>query len=123
MTPSKAQARMVPADQSSAALARLDEIEERLNHQPCCEHRGSEYGNCFDCMNTGCAHPPYVEGQAEDDLFALVEAVKAVRAARKDLSHHHAHMVPGHWDKDGSLCDVCVRVGVMDAALSKLEAA
>lgn len=58
---------------------------------------------------------------APTDLAALVAVVKALRAARRDLSHHHAHAVPARWDKDGSVCDVCVRVNAMDTALSKLE--
>lgn len=58
---------------------------------------------------------------APSDIAALLLAVKAVQAARRDLSHHHAHYVPGRWDKDGSICDVCVRVGAMDAALAALE--
>lgn len=59
---------------------------------------------------------------APSDLTALVAVVKAVRAARRDLDHHHAHMVPGRWDNDGSHCDVCARVGAMDDALRTLEA-
>jgi hypothetical protein len=58
---------------------------------------------------------------APADMAALVEAVRAVQAARPDLDHHHSHMVPGRWDKDGSHCDVCARVGAMDDALRKLE--
>jgi len=58
--------------------------------------------------------------QLTDDVEALVAVVKAVQAARGDLNHHHAHMVPGQWDKDGSHCDVCARVGAMDEALNSL---
>lgn len=59
---------------------------------------------------------------APADLAVLVDVVKAVRAARRDLDHHHSHMVPGRWDNDGSHCDVCARVGAMDDALHTLEA-
>jgi hypothetical protein len=52
-----------------------------------------------------------------DRADALERTVQAVRAARRDLRHNHAHMAPGRWDKDGSICDVCVRVDAMDAAL------
>jgi hypothetical protein len=65
-------------------------------------------------------NPPHDQGLRY--LAELVKAVRAVQAARRDLSHHHAHSVPGRWDKDGSVCDVCVRVGAMDDALRALEA-
>jgi len=59
-------------------MTRLSEIEERLNHQPCCDHRASEYGHCSDCQDTGCSHPPYVEGWAEEDLRALLKFAQEV---------------------------------------------
>lgn len=53
-------------------MSTFKEIQERLNHEPCCEHPDTEYGNCFECRNTGCAHPPYAEGQARDDIADLL---------------------------------------------------
>lgn len=58
---------------------------------------------------------------APSDLAALLAVVRALVEARGDLNHHHSHMVPGRWDKDGSPCEVCARVGRLDAALNRLE--
>jgi len=61
----------------------IREIEQRLNHEPCCDHHNHHFGHCTDCMDTGCAHAPYVEGEARVDLRALLRIVQAwrVRAA------------------------------------------
>lgn len=56
----------------------LASIRERLNHEPCCDHSGRDEHGCWDCRNTGHAHPPYADGQASGDLGALVGALEAV---------------------------------------------
>jgi hypothetical protein len=60
-------------------VSRLDEIQERLHHEPCCDHRGADEHGCWDCRNTGCAHPPYTDGQAAADLAALLAFARSVR--------------------------------------------
>lgn len=57
---------------------------------------------------------------APADLAALLAVVEALLEARRDLTHNHLHRVPGRWDKDGSFCDVCARVGALDDALAAL---
>jgi len=54
-------------------MSRIDEIEARLHHEPCCDHSGRDEHGCWDCRNTGCAHPAYAEGDAAADLTALVK--------------------------------------------------
>ena len=70
---------------------KLDEIEELVNHQPCCDHRNHHYGNCTDCYNTGCAHPPYVEGEAKKDMQDLLAFARAVEDAEK-VWRHRGHV-------------------------------
>lgn len=60
----------------NATDAILARVEANLDHMPCCSHEATHYGACTDCMNTGCAHPPYAEGQAEVDLRALVRMLR-----------------------------------------------
>jgi hypothetical protein len=42
-------------------------VAAAYDHEPCCEHAGMDYGNCWDCMNTGHAHAPNVEPEPEED--------------------------------------------------------
>lgn len=60
------------------AHTELTKIRERLNHEPCCDHSGRDEHGCWDCRNTGCDHPPYVDGQAAEDFLALVEALEGI---------------------------------------------
>jgi hypothetical protein len=69
-------------------MSRLDEIEARMAHEPCCDHRATHFGNCTDCHNTGCAHPLYVEDEAKDDMAALLAF------AREMESRHQPEPAP-----------------------------
>lgn len=67
-------------------MSRLDEIQERLDHEnePCCDHSGRDEHGCWDCRNTGHAHPPYVDGEAKADLSSLVEFARRVEDVLDD---------------------------------------
>ena len=60
------------------AREELAAIRERVDHEPCCDHSGADEHGCWDCRNTGCAHPPYVDGVAADDVPRVVLALEAV---------------------------------------------
>jgi hypothetical protein len=105
-------------------MSTLDEIEKRLAAATPGPWEGVDYEvlateiDIADCQTLADAE---LIAHAPTDLAALVAFARVVQAARRDLSHHHSHRVPGRWDKDGSICDVCVRVGAMDDALAALE--
>lgn len=89
-------------------MSRLDEIQERLAHESerCCDHRNTEWGNCTDCMNTGHAHAPYVEGEAKRDMAALVKFARAMEGLHKP--HKVICLNPSHSsDCDAMVCDAC----------------
>jgi len=71
-------------------MSRLDEIKARLAHESerCCDHRNTEWGNCTDCMNTGHAHAPYIDGEAKRDMAALVAMARAVEAVADRIEPH-----------------------------------
>lgn len=66
----------------------LEEVRGRLHHEPCCPHHSLELGHCTDCHDTGCAHLPYVvEGQASEDMQAMLRALEAVEALADDMDN------------------------------------
>jgi hypothetical protein len=62
-------------------MSRLDEIDDWLNHEPCCDHAGADEHGCWECLNTGHAHAQHI---SPEDARALVKFAKAVRAATLD---------------------------------------
>jgi hypothetical protein len=58
-------------------MSRLDEIDDWLNHEPCCDHAGADEHGCWECLNTGHAHAQHI---SPEDARALVKFAKAVKA-------------------------------------------
>jgi hypothetical protein len=58
----------------------LSRVESEVAHvkEDCCSHRGRDEHGCWDCRNTGHAHQLYVEGQAAEDMRALVAFARTV---------------------------------------------
>lgn len=59
-------------------MNRLERIRDALYHEPCCDHSGADEHGCWDCLNTGHAHAPYLStSEAYNDMVALLEFAEA----------------------------------------------
>lgn len=73
-------------------MSRLDEIDEFLNHEACCDHALMGAEGCWDCLNTGHTHSQHIDPDDAKALVKFAKAVKGLLESGEDILEHSADL-------------------------------